>query len=61
MEPLSGVNVDVVVEDGVPVRKLRHLQLRVLDQVDLQLLAVRILQERAHRPHHAEDEDLKRF
>ncbi len=31
MEPLSGVDVDVVVEDGVPVRKFRHLQLRVLD------------------------------
>jgi hypothetical protein len=31
VEPLSGVDVDVVVEDGVPVRKFRHLQLRVLD------------------------------
>lgn len=59
MEPFPVVHVDVVVEDGVPVRKLWHPQLRVLDQVDFQLLAIRILQECSQRPHHAENEDLE--
>ena len=45
MEPFAVVHVDVVVEDGVPVRKLRHLQLGVLHQVNLKFLTVGILKE----------------
>jgi hypothetical protein len=61
VEPLSVVNVDVVVEDGVAVRKLGHLQLSVLRQIDFQLFAIGILKESSQRPHHAENEDLKNF
>ena len=59
MEPFSVVNVDVVVEDGVAVRKFGHLQLGVLRQINFQLFAIGILKESSQRPHHAENEDLK--
>ena len=58
MEPFSIVDIDVVVEDGIAVRKFWHFQLRVFTQINFQLLTIRILQERTHGPHHAEDEDL---
>ena len=53
------MNVYVVVEDGVPVRKFGHLQLGVLHQVNLKFLAVGILKESSQRPHHAENENLQ--
>ena len=59
MEPFAVVHVDVVVEDGVAVGKFWHPEFRVLDQVNFQLLAIRVLEERSQRPHHAENENLK--
>jgi hypothetical protein len=58
MEPFSIVDIDVVVEDGIAVRKFWHFEFCVFTQINFQLLTIGILQEGTHRPHHAEDEDL---